>query len=199
MGFIDIIKNVLGLGKINGNIAEHEIKSNTKWIEAMYYISKDPKKAERLLLESEKENSLKTNSRQIIDLHFTYNHLIELYYKQRDKREDALDKCIHYCKLSIELYPEFEKAQIEEDLQLIKNAYHFNPEEMDKCLKEYKYTKPRVPAFERLAIIYEKQGKYKEAIDICDKALEYGLHDKTKGGFEARKNRLLKKMEQKSN
>ena len=51
---------------------------------------------------------------------------------------------------------------------------------------------PRIPSFKRLAIIYEKQERYEEALDVCDQALEIGTTDGTKGGFEGRKERIRK-------
>ena len=53
---------------------------------------------------------------------------------------------------------------------------------------------PRIPAFKRLAIIYERQDRYEEALAVCDQALDIGTTDGTKGGFEGRKERLRKKM-----
>ena len=50
-----------------------------------------------------------------------------------------------------------------------------------------------VPSFQRLAIIYENQDKYAEAIEICKLALNYGLHDNTKADFKGRIEKLAKK------
>jgi len=44
-----------------------------------------------------------------------------------------------------------------------------------------------IPAFKRLAIIYEKNGDYDKAIDICDRAIAYG---KTVQEFEERKSKI---------
>lgn len=99
--------------------------------------------------------------------HFTYNELIEVYYKQRDSREDAIEKCVEYCQKDIQIAGEF--------------------------VREFGEV-PRIPAFKRLAIIYEKQERYEEALDVCDKALKIGTTDGTKGGFEGRKERIHRKM-----
>ncbi|MCK8816597.1 hypothetical protein MWH28_04335 [Natroniella sulfidigena] len=122
--------------------------------------------AEKLLLES-----INRNNDNSIDLHFTYNHLIKLYYKLRDKN-DYLDKCIDICKKDIALY--------EEEL---------------KDEKFFKKNDTRIPSFQRLVIIYEKQNKYKKAIKICEKAIKYSMRDTTKSGFEGRLKRLKKKAE----
>jgi len=99
--------------------------------------------------------------------HFAYNELIDVYYKQRDDRDDAIKKCIEYCKKDIEIAEEF--------------------------VAEFGEV-PRIPSFKRLAIIYERQDRYEEALVVCDQALDIGTTDGTKGGFEGRKKRLRKKM-----
>lgn len=44
-----------------------------------------------------------------------------------------------------------------------------------------------VPLYKRLSIIYEKQGKYEEAIQVCRDAIGKGLtDDKSQGGFSGR-------------
>ena len=123
---------------------------------------KDYEFAEMVLLEAlDHEDGSATST------HFTYNELIDVYYKQRDDREDAIKKYIWYCKKDIEIADEF--------------------------VAEFGEV-PRIPSFKRLAIIYEKQERYADAIAVCDQALEIGTTDGTKGGFEGRKDRLRKKL-----
>lgn len=109
------------------------------------------------------------------DRHFVYNTLIDLYYKQRDDRDDAIEKCITYCKRDIDSIDAFLTAWMTE----------YGDEEP-----------PRIPSFKRLAIIYEQQGHYAEAVDICELAMDRGLDDGTKGGFAGRKQRLQNKLDE---
>ena len=51
----------------------------------------------------------------------------------------------------------------------------------------------RVVAFSRLAIMYEKQGRIQDALSISEQALKIGQHDKTKGGYEGRIEKLKRK------
>lgn len=123
---------------------------------------KDYEFAEMVLLEAlDREDGSATST------HFTYNELIDVYYKQRDDREDAIEKCIQYCKKDIEIADEF--------------------------VAEFGEV-PRIPSFKRLAIIYERQERYADAIAVCDQTLEIGTTDGTKGGFEGRKDRLRNKL-----
>lgn len=52
------------------------------------------------------DESLK-NTTNHVDLHFTFNGLIESYYKRRDEGSQWVDKCIEYCLRDIELFPSF--------------------------------------------------------------------------------------------
>ena len=126
----------------------------------------DMKKKEQLLLGSEK---LVGN---VEDLHFTYLCLYEMYYKQRDEKPSALEMCIEYCKKDIELYPRFIKKYMETSSVI-----------------------PKVPAFQQLAIIYEKQGKYKDAIKVSELAIQYDQKEDTKSGYEGRIERLKNKIQ----
>lgn len=125
--------------------------------------NKDYEFAEKILL-----NALEADGDNPTDRHFVYNSLIELYYKQRDDRDDAIEKCIKYCEEDIERIGKF------------LNAWDGEP--------------PRIPAFKRLAIIHENQGNYEAALQVCDEAIKRGLEDGTKGGFEGRKQRIRNKM-----
>lgn len=51
-----------------------------------------------------------------------------------------------------------------------------------------------VPAYKRLAMIYEKQGNYKEAIEVCAEAINNQAYDDgTKGRMRGRLARLIRK------
>jgi len=52
---------------------------------------------------------------------------------------------------------------------------------------------PRVTTFQHYATLLTERGEYKRAIEVCEEALRYGLHDNTKGGFEARIDRIKRK------
>ncbi|MFO7966780.1 MAG: tetratricopeptide repeat protein [Archaeoglobaceae archaeon] len=127
---------------------------------------KDFSFAETILLEA-----LQSKDDNPMDRHFVYNSLIDLYYKKRDS-SDAIEKCIKYCLEDIKYFEDFKKA----------------------WEREFGDELPRIPSFERLAIIYEKQGKFEEAIEICQMALKLGLKSSRKGGFEGRINKLQKKL-----
>lgn len=123
---------------------------------------KDYKFSEMVLL-----SALEFEDESATSTHFTYTTLIDIYYKQRDNREDAVEKCIEYCKRDIEIADDF----VDEFGEV-----------------------PRIPSFKRLAIIYQKEEKYEDALEVCDQALDIGTTDGTKNGFKGRKERLRKRI-----
>ena len=52
---------------------------------------------------------------------------------------------------------------------------------------------PRVPTFQYLATVHTEDGRFDEAIEICECALTFDLHDGTESGFEGRIQRIQKK------
>lgn len=51
---------------------------------------------------------------------------------------------------------------------------------------------PRVPTFTCLATVLTEDGRFDEAVAVCERAIEFGLRDGTKGDFPARIGRILK-------
>lgn len=136
--------------------------------------SKDFNLAEKMSIEG-----LTVKDSNPVDLHFVYNHLIDLYYKQRDTRPDSIERCVDFCDRDMTSIRQFLKA--------------WRKKLKRPGVKESEVQIPRIPSFERLAIIYEKQGRFSEAINVCKKAIKLDLHDSTKNGFSGRLTRLEKK------
>lgn len=137
------------------------------WIKGLnLLLNREYKEAEKFLLKA-----LKTKDDTLQYRHLTYSALVRLYYKLRDKREDALEKCIYYCKEDIKILPDFLKQE--------KGEYGGAP----TCRSVI-----------QLAIIYEKKREYQKAIDVCNFAIKYELEDNTKGGFLKRIEKLKRKL-----
>lgn len=80
-----------------------------------------------------------------VDLHFCYLSWIKLLYPQREDPE-KLRLCKDYCKKDINLW------------QAVRNDPFFNNHETN------------VPSFQKLKAIYEKEGKFDEALKVCEMA-----------------------------
>jgi hypothetical protein len=58
---------------------------------------------------------------------------------------------------------------------------------------------PRVTTFQNYATLLTERGQFDKAIDVCNIALSYGLHDNTKSGFEGRIERIKKQKSKSQN
>lgn len=98
------------------------------------------------------------------DIHFSRQTLAEFYYKEKRFKE-----CEEYCLSDISSVNDFINT-----IDYLKGAM--------------------ILTFKRLAILYEKQGRFNEAIEVSKQALEIGQTDGTKNGYEGRIERLIKKL-----
>jgi tetratricopeptide (TPR) repeat protein len=113
--------------------------------------------------------STKTNS---IDRHFLLQSIVDQTYSLRNE-ENYRKICIEYAEKHLQEFP-----SLAPDLR----------KKMDGIL-------PRVITFQHYATILTEDEKYEKAISICEKAIEYDLHDNTTSGFEGRIARIRKKAE----
>ena len=91
----------------------------------------------------------------IIDRHFTYAHMIKVYYRDRNRDESALALAIEACQKQIAIAP-----------QVI--------EEWTKDSLASQGGLPAHSGFEQLAIILEKNKDYEGAIQLSQQALQQG-------------------------
>jgi len=76
-----------------------------------------------------------------------------------------------------------------------ENVGYYHAMVADYRQKSPGYEQPaHVPAYVRLAMLYEKQGKYTDAIDVCAEAIRCGaIADGSKGKMYGRLARMIKK------
>ena len=108
------------------------------------------------------------------------------------------------------------KEEIDSKWSVISSLKHFNGERaaeleqlcfenlkdlyvMRKAQKQAKYDNsipPHVAAYVRLVMLYEKQERYMDAVNMCAKAIRAGaIKDGSKGMMKGRLARLIKKVE----
>lgn len=114
---------------------------------------------------------VKTNK---IDRHFLLMAIVSETYKHRSDPEMA-QTCARVAEMHIAEFP-----QIAGPLK----------KDMDGVL-------PRVTTFQHYATLLTEQSKFDRAIEVCETAIRFELHDGTKSGFEGRINRI-KKQQKKS-
>ncbi len=118
-----------------------------------------------------KAEELADEKTPVLDRHFLYQTKLELHYKDREipeHREQAIAACLQQIRLS-------PKA---------RDAFH----------AEYdRFGNPPLPShrgYEQLAIILEKEVKYREAIELCAEAERQGW----RGDWQRRIERCRKKL-----
>lgn len=144
--------------------------------------------------ESSLLSALESTGENLVNRHFAYIGLQNFYYKYRDVDEKYLNKCIEYCLLDIDLLPEMEKQYIENEIteqrkhsKILGSRF---TEDDENRIRTNGFV-GRIPAFSRLSIIYEKQKKYEEALQICDRAIGF-RHEAEE--YIARKETIMKKI-----
>lgn len=111
----------------------------------------------------------KTN---LIDRHFLLLSIVEETYKNRTDAE-MRELCKKISELHIVEFPRIAPAL---------------KKEMDGEL-------PFVPTFQKFSTLLTEDGEFEKAIEVCEAAISFGLRDGTKGGFEARIEKIKKKIE----
>lgn len=113
------------------------------------------------------------------NLYGEYKEKINYYYYNyiNSKTHSDFNNLLLYCQKYNELLPKIEKAK-EEDTRINGTIYKTDTYSL---------------VHHRLAMAYEKAECYNSAINICNEAISLGYTDGTKGGFEARLEKLKKK------
>jgi len=107
-----------------------------------------------------------------IDRHFLLQGIVQQCYKARsDPKLRA--KCLEIGRLHLEEFPSIAPA----------------------LKRDMGGTLPRVSTFQHLSTVLTEDGEYEKAIEVCEIAKRFGLHDGTKSGFDGRIARIRKKQQ----
>lgn len=164
------------LGSSSSQLIEGNITSSSQGVTtflstlAGWFHGRDELPIAEKILKKAEEISMQ-GCRSVRDAHFMYMEKIKVFYKQRDTNPKALELAIEACRQQISIAP--------------------------KAARSFKRSWGDLPAhtgYEQLAIIYDKQKRYEEAIDVCRQAAKQGWS----GTWERRIERLEKKIEKRS-
>ena len=113
------------------------------------------------------------------NLYAEYKEKINYYYYNyiNTKNHSDFNSLLIYCQKYNDILPKIEAAK-KEDTRVNGTIYEKDTYSI---------------VHHRLAMAYEKAECYNSAINICNEAIAKGYTDGTKGGFEARLERLKKK------
>ena len=108
----------------------------------------------------------KTNK---IDRHFLLMGIVDATYKERFNPEMA-QLCCDIAELHLNEFPSM----------------------VEPLKKDMGSTLPHVTTFQRYATILTEHGEFEKAVQVCERAIGYGLHDGTKSDFSGRIDRIKK-------
>lgn len=123
----------------------------------------------------------------LVDTHFLYLQLIDQTYARRKEPEmRAL-----FMKLAFEHIEQFDyiKKALLKDFKL-REVELGRFEDKNGLSARF----PHVPTFQHLATVYTEDKEYEKAIEVCEKAITFGLSDWTKSGYQGRIERIKKKI-----
>lgn len=163
----------------------------------------DTKPKEVLTFDSVMESDLLTalsKSKTDLDKHFSMIQLQNFYYKYRDIDKKYLDLCIDYCNRDIASLDDVQKSYYTTEVQKLKYLKEiYSSAEMNKEISKIGTFLGVIPAFSRLAIIYEKRKDYDIAIKICQQTISYYKKYGVSHDIEEFTNRLDKLLNKKAN
>jgi len=180
-------KETLAIMRKSGQKIENEHISNKRAVVDIF----DEAKEKDLL------QNIKQYSNKPVQRHFCYIEMQDFYYKYRDLDKKYLDKCIEYCWVDINSLDELQQDYISQEISRVNQLSQFyQPNEVTTEIDSIKKTGfvGSIPAFSRLAIIFEKQKEFEKAINVCNLAISYGY------GHESmieRKEKLIEKANKK--
>ena len=158
--------------------------------------SSEPAKVNKALtFDAKQEKELLNDAskkQQVIEKHFAYIALQDFYYKYRDCGEEYLQKCIQICEKDIALLPQLQREHLhDEEKHILALSSIYNKQEIATRLRKIEPFNGNIPAFFRLAVIYEKKKEIASAIAICTTAIEYynniGMNTSAEEFIERRK------------
>ena len=179
----DQVKQKLSESRKSGDILPKKEKIKTK--KDITILTFDEEAEKNLLAELNKKNA------RAIDKHFALIALCNLYYKYRDVDAVYLEKCIEYCYMDIGLLDDVQKDHHDDEVkQIMQLKKIWSPKKVKDELASITHFEGRIPAFERLIIIYDKQKDYDKAIEVCDMEISYyNKYGLGAGNLSARKDR----------
>jgi tetratricopeptide (TPR) repeat protein len=126
--------------------------------------------------------------KSIKDRHFELAEEIRQTYREREQRPGALDEAIAACREQIKLAPQMVQWFRSQADELNRYSLKYNK----TSLTASAWDLPGHTGFSQLAIVLEKQGRYEEAIELCEKALAQGWADNWEGRIARCQKKLAK-------
>jgi hypothetical protein len=140
------------------------------------------------------QKNIKEN--QIDCLHYCYMDIAKLYYKHHEVDAEILSASLKYYLLDLELLQKYRDFMVDQCEKTFREyVSNLGANFLDKKIEEIKNdpTRGADDTFKQLIIIYVKQGLYENALEICDKAIEFSENNIY---YNKKKDAIIKKIAQ---
>ena len=131
--------------------------------------------------------------------------MLRLQYDTVIKRHNRMSARIRRVNMAAKEFNDISGSEMQEVIDLCKKDIQDAPDLVEYAIKwaalkgESVVYYPSYESFKRLAVIYEKQGKYEEAIDVCEQAIRLGLDNyDSKVSLEKKRKQLIELADKKS-
>jgi len=161
----------------------------------VYFYLKGRKKNEPEELKSESTEKI-SEDHQPSEIEIGNLNSSEDMLKTLKKIKTPWEKHLGYIQCLDPVYKKRPQDQKMHDLaKELAQAYIMEFSDMKEAVFEKLGDAPKVVAiFKQLAILFEEDHEYENAIEVCQNAMAHGLSDGTKTGYEGRLERLAKKL-----
>jgi DNA polymerase III epsilon subunit family exonuclease len=118
---------------------------------------------------------------------------IDQMISELNLKKDAIDRHFHLQDIVSEAYRKRKDPRLRRVCIEMSEKHLSELSDIIPPLKSDFGTLPLISTFQKYATVLAEDGKFEKAIEVCEIAISYGLHDGTKSGFEGRISRIKKK------
>lgn len=152
----------------------HSSSSTVKFLKEVggWFIAKEGDRplALKILKEAEANIYLSTS---VVDQHFLYGHMMELYYKDRNK-EGYYDLAKEYALKQIKIAKKTTTQMKREHEKLARDRIRKYKSYRNHTLADFPFYLPSHAGYKQLAIIYKKEKRWDDVIALCEQAIDQG-------------------------
>jgi hypothetical protein len=112
---------------------------------------------------------------------------------QLDQKTTLVDRHFLLMNIVAHTYKNRDNPAMREVCYKVSQMHIVESPRIKPALKRSLGVTPRVPTFQQFPTVLTEDGRFDEAIAICQKAIQFGLHYGTKMRFEGRIERIKKK------
>jgi hypothetical protein len=112
---------------------------------------------------------------------------------QLDRRTNFVDRHFLLMNIVAQTYKHRDDPGMREACHKVSQIHIAEFPRLKPALKRSLGVLPRVPTFQQYPTLLAEDGRFDEAIAVCEQAIKFGLHGNTKTGFEGRIERIKRK------